>query len=238
MLSSKTREESRRVRNENDERSSLMTHEYDTVYTGDQLSLSSSVSQSQRGHTRPSPHREIESEYSEIRRDFISNRNSRSPCSRSITPTDNPLVSGVRGEVASYGAVAGETDSRPYSYIGVEKERRGRQVTPGSVSDQPPPASDVDGSESGHPPRTRVTTSIFQVGERYHVAQSGEYLSTFHALINALATSFLLFFLPTACLRFSLPHVPCYFCPQSQKHRQSGKYVPTTVSILKLPLQL
>ncbi|CAI8056313.1 hypothetical protein GBAR_LOCUS30675 [Geodia barretti] len=120
VLSSKSRDDSRRAMQ--DEKSSLMTNEYDTVCTGDELSLSSSVSQSNRGRVRSShPPREIESEYSEIRRDYISNRNSKSPCSRSATPTDNPLVSGIRGGVVSYGAVSGDTDDRPYSYIQVGK---------------------------------------------------------------------------------------------------------------------
>ena len=159
VLSRKTREESRRVTK--DEKSSLVSHEYDTVCTEDELSLS--PSQSERGRTRSSPQpREIEAEYSEIRRDFISNRNSHS---RSMTPTDS-LVSGIRAGAVSYGAVSGETDEdRPYSYIQVGKERRGRQPRPHSRSknsDSQPPASDV--SDSGYATRTRVTTSILQVG--------------------------------------------------------------------------
>ena len=160
VLSSKSRDDSRRAMQ--DEKSSLMTNEYDTVCTGDELSLNSSVSQSHR--VRSSPPREIESEYSEIRRDFISNRNSKSPCSRSTTPTDNSLVSGIRGGVVSYGAVSGDADDRPYSYIQVEKERRVRQPR---RSKQPQSHSDVDGSESGFAPRTRVTTNILQVWARY-----------------------------------------------------------------------
>ena len=163
MLSSKSRDDSRRAMQ--DEKSSLMTNEYDTVCTGDELSLSGSVSQSNRGRVRSSPPREIESEYSEIRRDYISNRNSKSPCSRSATPTDNPLVSGIRGGVVSYGAVSGGADDRLYSYIQVEKERRGRQPR---RSKQPQSHSDVDGSESGFAPRTRVTTNILQVWACYH----------------------------------------------------------------------
>ena len=230
MLSSKSREESRRVKN--DEKSNLMSHEYDSVCTGDDISLSSSAQPGRERRRARSPPREMESEYSEIKRDLITR--SRSPRSRSTTPTDNSLVSGIRGGVASYGAVAGDTER--YSSIRVEREGRGGQ-TPGSVSSQPR-LSSTDGSGSGPSIRTRVTTNILQVSPPpnlvrtktvCHLPYVCEYLDTWLHRVPVALSSHSVFV--CWCVNPSLMGsviVP----PQSLKHCQSGIYVPTTVSTL------
>ena len=147
MLSSKSREE-RKVAS--DEKSGLMSHEYDSVCTGDDLAMSSSNSHREHRRRAKSPVREIESEYSEIRRELIT-RNS-----RSTTPTDNSLISGIRSGAVLYGAVG---EDRQSGFV----QGRGSR-TPGSVSSHAQAPSDIDVSGSEHTSRMRVNTSILQVG--------------------------------------------------------------------------
>ena len=115
-----------------------MTHEYDSVYTEDD------GPNRQRQCRNISPQQEIESEYSEIRTDFITQRLSHS---RSATPTENV---GIRSGVALYGAMSSDNDGNPCSYIRVDKQRQSKNVSVQQIDDA----------------RTRVNTSILQVSKK------------------------------------------------------------------------
>ena len=149
-LSSKDKEESRRIKEES---ASLMTHEYDSVYTEDESSNGrppNRRSRQQQSRNNISPQREIESEYSEIRKDFITQRLSHS---RSATPAENV---GIRSGVASYGSMSGDNAGNFYSYMHPDKHRESRNMS-------------VQQRDDEHIPRTRVNTSILQVRRDIYV---------------------------------------------------------------------
>ena len=150
VLSSKSREERRKA--QNDEKSSLMSHEYDSVGTGDDISMSNSNSWKERRKRKSPAPREVESEYSEIRRDLITHH------SRSTTPTDSSLISGIRSGSVSYGAV---NEDGPHTQSRERQDTMGRE----SRRHQQPPGS-------GHTQRMRVNTSIQQVGRVFFFLHS------------------------------------------------------------------
>lgn len=156
-MASKTRHESTTRSRREDEKSSLMSHEYDTVASDGDLSVSNS---SQRNSRARSPGRTLEAQYSEIKREFIATH------SRSVTPTDTSLVSEIREGVVSYGSVSANEEER-YSVInGAGGDRRSRLSTTGSMSSHRL-STDVDGSAySGHLTQRRVSTTILHVSHQ------------------------------------------------------------------------
>ena len=127
-----------------DEKTSLMPHEYDPVCIDGPVS---------RENSRSSPP-PLESQYSEIQAADLSFSKGDSR-SRSVSP-DAVRTAGIR---KSYGAVDHEAEESPYSYVNVGKKRYGG-VRSKKVPLRSSFPSDFHTSES---PRLRATTSILQV---------------------------------------------------------------------------
>ena len=123
-----------------------MPHTYDPVCTDGHISGENS---------RSSPPM-FESQYSEIRAVDFSKGSSRS---RSVSP-DTSLTAGIRTTAKSYGAVNHEDEENPYSYVNVNKKRRG-----GPRSKEMPTHSTFpsEGYTSEQTSRSRTATSILQV---------------------------------------------------------------------------
>ena len=174
-----------------DEKTSLMSHEYDTVCTED---FSKSHATSTR--ERSSSPQAIESEYSVIRADHVTRSSKRDSRSRSLTP-DTTLTAGAGSGATSYGAVDQEklADENPYSYVRVDRKRSG----PRSKSMHTDP-SEAHASE--YTPRARATTSVHQVS----------IFSLMGHLYTPTCHSFLCVCVRVCMYATYFSHNPCHHC--------------------------